>query len=92
MTQAFSGDAKYCASTFNYRNSYTCCTNLCSQTKMNMRPLVRPADVVRAYTSLLKQRRNPGPFNIRLELGRGSYSTILRHLRMLALVPPPKSN
>jgi hypothetical protein len=35
--------------------------------------------------TLRKQGRVVGPFNLRLELGRGSYSTIGRHIRQLAL-------
>lgn len=42
-------------------------------------------DVVRATVALRKQGRVVGPFNLRLELGRGSYSTIGRHIRQLAL-------
>ncbi|MDR7297058.1 hypothetical protein J2X16_002405 [Pelomonas aquatica] len=42
-------------------------------------------DVIRATVSLRKQGRIAGPFNLRLELGRGSYATIGRHLRRLAL-------
>jgi hypothetical protein len=42
-------------------------------------------DVVRATVALRKQGRVVGPFNLRLELGRGSYSTIGRHIRRLAL-------
>lgn len=41
-------------------------------------------DVVRAYVALLKQGRTPGPRNLRLEIGRGSYTTISQHLRRLA--------
>jgi len=43
-------------------------------------------DVIRATVALRKQGRVAGPFNLRLELGRGSYRTIGRHLRRLALV------
>lgn len=43
-------------------------------------------DVVRATVALRKQGRVVGPFNLRLELGRGSYSTIGRHVRYLALM------
>jgi hypothetical protein len=46
---------------------------------------ITAADVVRAYVALLKQRRYPGPQNLRLELGTGSYTTIAKHLRALAL-------
>lgn len=47
---------------------------------------VQAADVVRAYVSLLKQRRSPSLLNIRLELGRGSFSTIATQLARLSLV------
>jgi len=43
-------------------------------------------DVIRATVALKRQGRVAGPFNLRLELGRGSYRTIGRHLRRLALV------
>lgn len=46
---------------------------------------ITSADVVQAYVALLKQGRKPGPTNLRLELGRGSYTTISQHLRRLAL-------
>lgn len=42
-------------------------------------------DVIRAYVALLKQGRTPGPRNLRLELGRGSFTTISQHMRRLAL-------
>lgn len=42
-------------------------------------------DVIRAYVALQKQQRSPGPTNIRLELGTGSYTTIAQHLKTLAL-------
>ncbi|MGY2492131.1 DNA-binding protein [Cupriavidus sp. CP313] len=45
---------------------------------------ISAADVVRACVALKKQQRRVGPVNVRLELGRGSYSTIVRHLRTLA--------
>lgn len=44
------------------------------------------ADVARACVALSKQGRSFGPTNVRLELGRGSYRDITRHLRRLALV------
>ncbi|MFN9708391.1 MAG: hypothetical protein ACK53K_03880 [Burkholderiales bacterium] len=47
---------------------------------------VQAADVVRAYVSLLKQRRSPSLLNIRLELGRGSFATIATQLERLSLV------
>lgn len=50
------------------------------------RPGLTDIDVARACVSLLKQRRVVTPTNLRLELGRGSYSTITRHLRRLAIV------
>jgi predicted nucleotidyltransferase len=46
------------------------------------------ADVASACAVLARQRRALGPNNIRLELGRGSFSTIAQHLRRLALVNP----
>lgn len=46
---------------------------------------ITSADVVQAYVALLKQGRTPGPTNLRLQLGRGSYTTISQHLRRLAL-------
>ncbi len=49
------------------------------------------ADVVRAYVALIREGRVAGPTNIRLELGRGSYSTIASHLKRLALVQPERS-
>ena len=45
---------------------------------------ITAADVVRACVSLRKQRRRIGPKNVRLELGTGSYGTIVQHLRLLA--------
>jgi hypothetical protein len=50
------------------------------------RPGIGLHDVARACVSLHRQRRTFGPTNIRLELGTGSYSTIVRHLDRLALV------
>ena len=49
------------------------------------RPGITRIDVVRAYIALLKQGRNPGLRNLRLQLGRGSYATISAHLRWLAV-------
>jgi hypothetical protein len=46
------------------------------------------ADVAGACAALVRQKRALGPSNIRLELGRGSFGTITRHLRRLALVNP----
>lgn len=42
-------------------------------------------DVIRAYVALLKQGRKPGPTNLRLQLGHGSFTTISQHVRRLAL-------
>lgn len=42
-------------------------------------------DVIRAYVQLLKEGRYPGPTNLRLQLGTGSYTTIAQHLSSLAL-------
>ncbi|MBK4736796.1 DNA-binding protein [Noviherbaspirillum pedocola] len=42
-------------------------------------------DVARACLALMRQRRRVSPCNLRLELGRGSMTTISRHLRRLAL-------
>ena len=47
---------------------------------------ITKSDVVRAYVALIKQGRVLGPTNVRLELGRGSYSTISAHLKALAFV------
>lgn len=49
------------------------------------RPGISKEDVVRAYVALLRQGRRPGPQNLRLELQRGSYSTISKHVASLAL-------
>lgn len=49
-------------------------------------PGVQRVDVVRAYVALMKQGREPTLCNLRLELGRGSYSTIAAHLQALCLV------
>lgn len=45
-------------------------------------------DVIRAYVSLLQQRRSPSLINLRLELSIGSYSTIAARLSQLCLVGP----
>lgn len=52
------------------------------------RPGLSAADVVRAYVALLRQGRHPGPTNIRLELGKGSFSTIAKHIHRLAFIRP----
>ncbi|AVK72215.1 hypothetical protein BJN34_0160 [Cupriavidus necator] len=51
------------------------------------RPGITVEDVKRACEALRKQGRVIGPVNIRLELGRGSYTTIVRALRTLGLAP-----
>jgi hypothetical protein len=57
------------------------------------RPGITVEDVRRACEALQRQGRLVGPVNVRLELGRGSYSTIVRALRTLGLtkahVPEP---
>lgn len=45
-------------------------------------------DVARACVSLKKQNRRMGPTNVRLELGRGSMTTISNHLKRLAFQEP----
>lgn len=45
---------------------------------------ITPIDTVRAYIALRKQNREPTLVNLRLELGKGSYSTLQKHMRMLA--------
>lgn len=50
------------------------------------RPGIELADVVRAYVSLLRQKREPTLCNLRLELQTGSYSTIAQHLAALRFV------
>lgn len=47
---------------------------------------VTPVDVVTACVKLKRQRRVVGLRNLRLELTRGSYGTIAKCLRQLALV------
>lgn len=51
---------------------------------------ISSADVVKAYVSLIKQRRQPTLLNLRLELGVGSYSTIAAHLERLSFVQESK--
>lgn len=51
------------------------------------RPGITVKDVKRACEALRKQGRPIGPVNIRLELGRGSYTTIVRAMRTLGLMP-----
>ena len=54
------------------------------------RPGIQLADVWRACEALRKQGRRIGPTNVRLELGTGSYSTIVKHLRALGSTLPPE--
>lgn len=55
------------------------------------RPGVTFDDVRNAAERLRQQGRKVGPVNVRLELGRGSYETIQRHLRQLSLAAPKPS-
>lgn len=50
------------------------------------RPGIELADVVRAYVSLMRQKRTPTLCNLRLELQTGSYSTIAQHLAALSFI------
>jgi hypothetical protein len=71
-----------------FERPYTKGTDVCAQHvegKLSRKGLQRE-DVIRAYVALLRQRREPSLCNIRLELGRGSYSTIAAHLEALCLV------
>lgn len=47
------------------------------------RPGVTLEDVWRACKALDSEGRKKGPMNVRLQLGRGSYTTIIAHLRAL---------
>ena len=49
---------------------------------------ITSVDVLRAYIALLKEGRLPGPSNLRLQLGTGSYTTIAQHVQRLALRHP----
>jgi len=55
------------------------------------RPGISKSEVVRAYVSLLKQRREPSLLNLRLELGHGSYTTIASHVEALRFIRPNAS-
>jgi hypothetical protein len=55
------------------------------------RPGVSKTEVVQAYVALLKQKREPSLLNLRLQLGRGSYSTIGAHVASLKLWRPGKA-
>ncbi|WP_432258016.1 DNA-binding protein [Cupriavidus sp. TMH.W2] len=52
---------------------------------MTGRKGITQVDVVRACVALMKRGRRPAARNIRLELGKGSMTTIHQHLRRLAL-------
>jgi hypothetical protein len=47
------------------------------------RPGVTLEDVKQACEALRQQGRPIGPTTVRLELGRGGYGTIIKHLRSL---------
>ena len=49
---------------------------------------ITSVDVLRSYIVLLKEGRLPGPSNLRLQLGTGSYTTIAQHIQRLALRHP----
>lgn len=55
---------------------------------MKGRKGITQVDVVRACVALMKKGRQFGPSNVRMELGRGSMTTITKHLRRLALHDP----
>jgi hypothetical protein len=48
------------------------------------RPGITIVDVARACIALKQKSRRLGPTNVRLELGKGSMTTISRHLQRLA--------
>lgn len=52
------------------------------------RPGITVDDVKQACEALQQQGRPIGPVNVRLQLGRGSFTTIVRALRALGLTPP----
>lgn len=52
------------------------------------RPGIRLTDVERACDALVRQGRKIGPQNVRLEIGRGSYTTIVDFLRALGYSSP----
>ncbi|WP_161564010.1 DNA-binding protein [Cupriavidus lacunae] len=54
------------------------------------RPGITLVDVVQACVALRHQKRRVGPSNVRSQLGRGSMTTISRHLRRLALRQEPR--
>ena len=73
---------------FRLRNAVSVYTRFTRKDNMAGRKGIKDEDVIRAYIALLQQRRIPGPVNLRLELGTGSYTTILQSLRKLALRHP----
>ena len=46
---------------------------------------ITSVDVLRAYIALLEEGRLPGPSNLRLQLGTGSYTTIAQHIQRFAV-------
>lgn len=54
------------------------------------RPGITLYDVEIACRSLTRQRRKVGPLNVRLELRRGSYTTIIGFLRILGYSNNPE--
>lgn len=56
------------------------------------RPGVTLDDVRAACRALHEQGRTIGPTNVRLELGRGGYGTITRHLHTLGYAGSAKAS
>jgi hypothetical protein len=54
------------------------------------RPGITVEDVERACEALKQQGRVPSPTTVRLELGVGSYASIIKHLRALGYGPPKR--
>ncbi len=48
---------------------------------------ISAADVARAYIQLKQEGGEPSLRNLRLQIGRGGYSTIAAHLKRLSFVP-----
>lgn len=59
--------------------------------KKRGRPGVTLEDVRQACEALKAQGRKVGPTNVRLELGRGSFETIGKHLRALGYARTPRT-
>lgn len=55
--------------------------------KKRGRPGLTLEEVLKACEALKTQGRKVGPTNVRLELGRGSFQTIGKHLRALGYAP-----